>query len=380
MHCYLKQREENGIWYIYTYDAASGQCSRVTTRTRDRGIAERQLAEHILRLPQQTLNDATLVHIMLRYWEHHGKHAFSSQPIRRTLKLIVLHEPETRLYQWTIPQQKAFAARIGTPGTQRRYMGVIKAAVQWSFGNGEIPTLPAIYRPHAEDGAGVEPYSVEQMRALMAAATHSHERLFLLLCLTTAARPSAVLRLTWDRIRDGIADLNAPGRRRTNKRHARAPLAPTAAAYLEAHRSLGPVIQWRGLQIRTHKMTFARLARRAGIEGTAYGIRKGVATWLRQQGVPEMDIRGLLGHAGGAMTERYAHYRPEYMRAAAHAVEALLREICPPWLASYLPAVQVDVAKLLINGGSYRIRTYDQFLKRDQILEAFQGLKVANDD
>ena len=73
-------------------------------------------------------------------------------------------------------------------------------------------------------------------------------------------------------------------------------------------------------------------------KGTAYGIRKAVSIWLRKEGVPEWDVKGMLGHAIGGETERYAHYRPEYMRAAAASVERLLRKISPPWLASYMVA------------------------------------------
>lgn len=383
MHCYLKPRKGNGIYYIWEYDASTGQCSRFSTGTRDRSAAETKLAEHIIRLPQrQVMNDATLVHILLRYWEHHGQSVFSTNTIRRVMGLIVEHEPSSRLYDWPIQRQKEFAAKISaTPGTLRRYMGVIRAAVQRSFDNGEIPSMPAILKVSAEDAEGVRPYENAELRALMAAATHDHERRFLLLCIATAARPGAVLQLTWDRVNGAIADMNVPGRRRTKKRRALVPLAPLAAAYLEAHRSIGPVVQWNGRQMNTHKMTFARVAKRAGVTGTAYGIRKAVSIWLRMSGVPEMDIKGLLGHSVGNITERYAHYRPEYMRAAADAVECLLREICPPWLATYLPAESAEKAQVLeVIGGSCRARTCDQFLKRDGIDELFQQLKASNDD
>lgn len=383
MHCYLKPRKGNGIYYIWEYDASTGQCRKFSTGTRDCIAAEKKLAEHIIRLPQrQVMNDATLVHILLRYWEHHGQAVFSTNTIRRVMGLIVEHEPSTRLYDWPIQRQKEFAAKIGAkPGTQRRYMGVIRAAVQRSFDNGEIPSIPAILKVSAEDGEGVRAYEVTELRALMAAATYDHERRFLLLCIATAARPSAVLQLTWDRVSGSVVDLNVPGRRRTKKRRALAPLAPIAAAYLEAHRSVGPVVQWRGRAMAAYKMTFHRLAKRAGVAATAYGIRKAVSIWLRMSGVPEMDIKGLLGHSVGNITERYAHYRPEYMRAAADAVECLLRDICPPWLASYLPAAPVENLQVLeVTGGSYRTRTYDQFLKRDGIEQLFQELKASNDD
>lgn len=386
MHCYLGKRKDSPKWYIYEYDQRTGQCKRYPTRTTDRSAAEKKLAEHIIKLPQRhQVGDATLVEIMLRYWEHHGQKVFATNAIRRVIGLVAKHEPHTRLCDWTIPLQKEFAAKIGrTPSTQRRYMGIVRTAVKRSYEHGEIPTLPAIWRIQAEDGAGVVPFEVDELRRLMDAATLDHERRLLLLLIATAARPNAVLGITWDRIREGVVDLNEPGRRRTKKRRAMAPLACTAIAYLEAHRSVGPVVQWNGKAMTGHKMTFARIAGRAKVTGSAYGIRKAVAIWLRKEGVPEWDIKGLLGHSTGGVTDRYAHYRPEYMRAAAASVERLLREICPSWLASYLPLPSEHKSQVAVsmveNGGSYPIRTDDQFLKRDGIELLFQELKASNDD
>lgn len=391
MHCYLDRREGSPNWYIYQYDARTGQCQRFSTRTADSAAAEQKLAAHILKLPQaEFTTNVTLVQILLRYWEHHGQQIAARNTVRRIMGLIVEHEPDTRLYGWTIQHQKAFVAKISAkPGSQRRYMGVIRAAAQWHFDGGEIPSMPAIHRVKAEDGAGVRPYELEELAKLLEAAQSEHERLFLLLCVSAAPRPGAVLQLTWDRIdpKARVVDYNVPGAKRTKKRRALAPLAPTALAYLEANRSIGPVVQWNGKPMAGHKMTFARIARRAGVAGTAYGIRKAVSIWLRMEGVPEWDIKGLLGHAAGGVTERYAHYRPEYMRAAAGSVERLLWAICPSWLASHLPVAPAEVPRetqvpvaIGEDGGSCRARTCDQFLKRDQVLTCFQVPKAANED
>ena len=385
MHCYLEKREGSPNWYIYQYDPATGQCERFSTRTSDRTAAERKLAEHVLRLPQaEFTTSVTLVQILLRYWEMHAKDIAARNTVRRTMGLICEHEPQTKLFEWSIPQQKAFVAKISaTAGSQRRYMGVIQAAARWHFDNGEIPSMPAILRVKAQDGRGVRPYEIEQLAALMAAAQREHERMFMLLAIAAAPRPGAILQLTWDRIdaKAGVVDYNVPGARVTNKRRALAPLAPTALAYLEARRSVGPVVQWNGKPLAGHKMTFQRLSGRAGVPGTAYGIRKAVSIWMRREGVPEADIKGMLAHSLGGPTDRYAHYRPEYMRAAAASVERLLREICPPWLASYLPvAVPRETQVIEIIGGSCRTRTYDQFLKREEVLELFQRPRAANDD
>jgi integrase len=388
MHCYLKPRKDNGIYYIWEYDAATGECRKFSTRTRDPEAAQKKFAEHIIKLPKQEFAGITVVTIMLRYYEHHGQQAFSKSTVRTVMRRVVDLEPETRLDEFSPARQKEFCRRLNvSPSTQRRYHGIVRAAAQWSFDNGDIPQMPAFYKPVASDGEGVRPFELPELRALFGAAVHEHERRFLLLCLSTAPRPGATLDLTWDRIKNRVANYIVPGRRKTKKRRAIAPLCDTAAAYLEAHRSIGPVIQFKGRQLKGFKMTFRRLAKRAGVVGTAYGIRKAVSIWMRKEGVPEWDIKGMLAHRIGGETERYAHYRPEYMRAAADSVEHLLREICPGWLASYLPVRPEDKSAqpqvLVVNGfiGAHAVdRTRDPHHVKGLIVEEFQGLIAANDD
>jgi integrase len=297
--------------------------------------------------------------------------------------LVAEREPETRIYDWPIGKQKDFAAKLATKdSTRRRYWGVVRAAIQWAVDGGELPSLPALLKVQATDDEGVRPFTVSELSSLADACQLEHERRFMLLMLSTAPRPAATLDLTWDRIdaKTGVVDYVVPGRRVTKKRRAKAPLCPPALAFLNERRSIGPVIQWNGRQLKGHKMTFARLARRAGVTGTAYGIRKAVAIWLRKESVHEWDIKGMLGHAIGGETERYAHYRPEYMRAAAESVERLMREIRPSWLASYLPAEHQEQRKLLIVGARDRDRTCDPYHVKGDLVQLIHGLKPANDD
>jgi integrase len=391
MHCYLDKRAGSPNWYIYEYDERTGQCKRTSTRTADRAKADAKLAEYIVKLPQrQIISDATVVWVMLRYWEHHGQHTFARDTVRRVLGLVAEHEPTTRVYAWPVGRQKEFAAKLAMKdSTRRRYWGVVRAAIQWAVDGGELPSLPGLMKIQATDGAGVRPFELAELQALCEACEHEHERRFLLLNLATAPRPGATLDLTWDRIdaQTGVVDYAVPGRKLTKKRRAKAPLCAAALAYLNERRSVGPVIQWNGRQLAGHKMTFARIAARAKVSGTAYGIRKAVSIWLRREGVHEWDIKGMLGHAIGGETERYAHYRPEYMRAAADSVERLLTKIRPSWLASYLPVASGDVSRetqVAVSNGDFggrdRDRTCDPYHVKDALLYGFQWLKPANDD
>lgn len=296
------------------------------------------------------------------------------------------------LAEFTIPRQEQFlreAMPAVKDGTRRRYMGVIEAAMNWSFQRGEIERQIPILVPPAVDGPGARPLTPAEIGRFLAAANGEHERRLALLLTTTGARPQAILQLDWPRVLSGAVDYDVPGRRRTKKRRARAPLSPTVAAYLEERRSVGPVIQWKGRPLKGHRMTVARIMARAGIDATAYSVRKGLATWLAERDVPEWEVGRILGHrVSSGTTERYAHHRPSYMRATREAVEALLREIAPGWLANHLPADRESALSLAekakrvagLDGSREWDRTTDHLHVKDGTLASFQELTPANDD
>jgi hypothetical protein len=98
-HCYLGKREDSPNWYIYEYDPASGYCERISTRTADHSKAQEKLAEHIIKLPQRVLvSNATVLHVMLRYWELCAQHHESRDTAKSVLRLITKHAPTTPLY------------------------------------------------------------------------------------------------------------------------------------------------------------------------------------------------------------------------------------------------------------------------------------------
>jgi integrase len=391
MRYYLKQRK-NGIWNI-CWTEPNGTPRRASTRTRDREEADLALARWVIRHGQaadQSPVDVTVEAILVRYWYDHGQTRFSPGIIKRVIALVATHLPHAAVAELTVKRQHEFMAAMNVaPNTQRRYMGVVAAALERARKAHELASYPSIQVPECEDGEGTRPLSLDELRAIFSAARNEHAQRFLILALATGARPQAVLQLTWDRIKDGVANFRVPGRRRVKKRRAIAPLSPLVACYLEDRRSIGPVIQYRGRALKGHKMTFQRIAERAKVPATAYCLKKSIATWLRQKNVPEWEVGALLAHrVGNAQTEKYAHHRPDYMLATKAAVDALLIEIAPPWLANYLPAPEItnsDQAVILktVNGLDGRRewdRTTDHLHVKDTVLALIQPLSAANDD
>jgi Integrase len=388
MH-YLKER--NGIYYICWTER--GIPRRVSTGERDRVKAQTALHKFALsstvKQPQELVRDA-----LMRWYLQHGQTLASKEMARYTIGDVESFLQGVRAVELKDDILARFIGDLSADGLSdssiHRRLGIIQSAFNWCHARGELPAIK-IKKPAENGGAGVRPITVDELRALFANAKHEHQRRFLLLAIATCGRPTAVLEITWDRIdKDtGTVDLYKPGAKRNKKARPVVPLASIGKRYLEARRGLGPVIQWNGKPLADYKTMFDTICEQAGLTGISpYGLRKAAATWMRRQRVGEPDIKGMLGHKlGKGITERYAHYDPAYMRDAAVALDALLAEIAPEWLASALPVPAVPATPNLQMpvaigdfGGRTWDRTTDPYHVKATLEAQIQSLKVANDD
>lgn len=181
----------------------------------------------------------------------------------------------------------------------------------------EMPaTPPPRERWITEDEAG----------ALMAELVDPHLRLFTILALTTAARSGAILDLTWGRVDMARRQIALGSPQEGRKRRAVVPINNTAFAALEAAQSVSTceyVVEYAGRQVKSIKKGFREAARRAGLDDvTPHVLRHTAATWMVQQGVPIEQVAKYLGHSDPRITYRvYAKFAPDYLKAAAAAVE-----------------------------------------------------------
>ena len=304
MRFYLRNDfpDRPGTYYICWVE--SGRPRRRSTRTRDHGAAQKALAEHVLehdRPRDQRPDEVTLQAVVVRYWHHHGRSRQSHDPIRHALAWITDQLPKVTVAEFDTARQRQLIAAMKAhglaAGSIRRYLGVIRSALLWASQNGELPETKPLARPEPEESEGVPPYTLDEMRAVLAACESEGERLMVLLWVGTLCRPGAVLDLTWDRVTATTLDYRVPGARITKKRRAVVPLAPTLAAYLAARRSVGHVVpsekHTRTVRpLRTWKSRFRRICARAGVPMRGYGVRKFAATWLRGHGVRSPRARG----------------------------------------------------------------------------------------
>lgn len=167
----------------------------------------------------------------------------------------------------------------------------------------------------------------EQARDFLSACTFAHLKLYTALALSTGARSTALLELTWDRVdlRRRLISLRTQDMV-DKKGRATVPINDYAASYLEAVPLLdrsGSVIKWAGRPVLCVKKGIKAVAKACNLPWVSPHIfRHSAAVWMAEANVPMEEIAQFLGHSDINTTRRiYARYSPDYLRKAASALE-----------------------------------------------------------
>lgn len=218
--------------------------------------------------------------------------------------------------------------------TVRIEMAYLRAAVRYAASMNRIPAAPFIVVPCG--GEARERWLTQsEVSRLIEGATELHVKLFVILAVTTAARPSHILGLTWDRVDPEhlIINFRDPTQGGNNKRRPRVPINETCLEHLKvAHelRRTEYVIEFRGQGgFANIKKGVAAAALRASLAGVSpYVLRHTAGVWMAKAGIPMQEIAAYMGHTNMATTmKHYAHFHPSFLRGAAGALE--IKQIGP---------------------------------------------------
>lgn len=228
-----------------------------------------------------------------------------------------------------IAARRAAGRQDGTIWTQ---LGHLRNVLSWAARRGLIERAPYIERP-PQPAPRDRWLTREEIDRLLAAEAEPHVRLAILLMLGTAARLTAALELTWNRVdlERGVIDLRTGEGRR--KGRAVVPMNPTLRAALTAAKEAAlsdHVIEWAGGPVKSIKRGFARTVRAAGLDDvTPHVLRHTAAVHLAAGGISMSKIAQYLGHSSTLVTERvYARFAPDHMRDAAEILDfGTLRQV-----------------------------------------------------
>ena len=206
--------------------------------------------------------------------------------------------------------------------TVRTELEYLRACLNLRYGTG----LKQVWVPPASRPRDLY-LTKEQAEKLLSFVSTPHVRLFIILAITTGARMSAILQLTWDRVdfRHDTINFNVEEREQTNKRRPIVPINSSAKAALIAAQKGAlstHVIEWSGDPVKSVKKAIRKSAERSGVICSPHVLRHTAGVWMAQGNVPMQKISQYLGHTSSRITERvYARYSPSFMSDAASALE-----------------------------------------------------------
>jgi integrase len=205
--------------------------------------------------------------------------------------------------------------------TVKTELEFLRACLRFKYGK----AAPKLWLPPAS--APRDRYLTKaELRTLLEHIETPHVRLFVLLAVTTGARMSAILELTWDRVNLARAtvDYQPAGRHQTNKRRTVVPVNDMVLPALrEAHEGAltEHVIEYGGQPVKSVKKAIAAAARRSGVPVSPHVFRHTAGVWMAEADVPMQKIAQYLGHTSTRVTEAtYARYSPSFMQDASAAL------------------------------------------------------------
>lgn len=225
--------------------------------------------------------------------------------------------------------------RDKSPGTVRRELGTLQAAMNYANREGYVTSAPLVTLPEAPKSRERWLTREEAARLVWTAYRgHKTKHLarFVLIGLYTGTRKDAILRMGfepstvggWFDLERGIMFRMGDGERETKKRRTPAPIPRQLLGHLRRWKASGArwAVEYEGLRIGDVKRSFARIVGDAGLEGvTPHTLKHTAITWALQNGAKTWDVAGFFATSQQTIEKTYGHHATDYMASALDAVE-----------------------------------------------------------
>lgn len=329
-------RRNDGAWIILD----SGRQHRTGLAGGDAEDAAREaLARYILargRKPASAPQGVSCGELLAEYFEARREQVADPERLRYALKALAPFWGDLSAADVTeavcgrYARQRA-ADGVG-PGTARRELGALQAALTMAHRTGRLTQPVAVTLPKREPPKE-RWLTREEVRRLMRAAA-PHLRRFILIAVLTGRRKESILRLRWAPNLDGgwidasRGAVRFRGQRQaeTKKRRGEIPmprqLAFHARRWLRDDGAGGWVIQHRGAPVGSIKRAWNEAVRRAGIEpATPHDLKRTAVTWAFESGMSLEDAAGWFETTRETLEAVYWLHSPKAHRRALSVIE-----------------------------------------------------------
>ena len=333
----LYRRRDTGIYYIR--DTGRREQS---TGTRDRSGAEaalaRYLAERDRAIGPSDPAAITVSDVLGRYAEEHAPHlrdpgrvAYAIQalvPLLGALPVSMLTGPTCRRYAKT---RKTPSGRPVMPGTARKELGVLQAALNYCHVEGYLSAAPKLRlpeRPPSRDRW----LTVQEVAALVRAAYRNprtrHLARYILIAVRTGTRSDTILRLQfmsnttggWVDLDRGLMYRRGVGEAATKKKTPTIPIPAKLLHHLRRWQREGAryVVNMGGQRVAAVKSAWRTTLKATGIEHcTRHDLRHTAITWGMSRGMTTWEAAGFFGVSVDLIERVYGHHAPDYLAGAA---------------------------------------------------------------
>ena len=327
------ERRENGI-----YSIRDGQ-RRISTRTRDSREAESKLAAYIASKDRPSgprgPDQVTVAEVLDLYATERAPHVKDPARIADCIRALVPILGALPLSAITGEVCRRYGkARDRAPGTIRKELGALAAAINHCHAEGYITTAPRVRlpaKPAPRDRWLTRDEAARLIRAAYRNPKARHLARFILVALYTGTRTDAIVRLQympntaggWVDAERGILYRRAEGEAETKKRTPSVPIPPRLLAHLRRWERMGArhVVEVKGARVASLKTAWRTALRESGIaHATKHDLRHTAITWAMQNGAECWHAAGFFGLTVDLLESTYGHHDPAHMQTAVDAM------------------------------------------------------------
>ena len=226
-------------------------------------------------------------------------------------------------------------ARDRAPGTVRKELGTLAAAINHCHAEGYITAAPRVRlpaKPAPRDRWLTRDEAARLLRATYRNPKARHLARFILVALYTGTRTDAILRLGfmpstvggWVDTERGVMHRRGTGEAETKKRAPAVPVPRRLLAHLRRWERNGArfVIEVKGARVASLKTAWRTALRESGIaHATKHDLRHTAVTWAMQRGADKWDACGFFGLSLDMLERVYGHHHPDHLRSAVEAMD-----------------------------------------------------------
>lgn len=222
-----------------------------------------------------------------------------------------------------------------SPGTIRRELGTLRAALEHCHREGHLLSTPGVVLPDRPSPRDRWLTKSEARRLLNAARNSTkarHLTRFILIGLYTGTRKSAILGLQWfENVNGGWIDTKrglmrrrGSAQRETKKRQTTIHIPRQLLAHMRRWEAQGGrwVVTDRGARLGDIRSAWKGACADAGLHGISpHVLRHTAITWAMQEGAKKWDVAGYFGVSMETLEGTYGHHHPDFQKSAVEAME-----------------------------------------------------------